>query len=326
MRTETSKKILEYIKQQKRVSPKQLGEVLDISNRAIFKQLKNLLDKNEIERIGSPPKVFYKLVDVSDQEIIFNLSNDDMKFLDQFFYWITPLGQVKEGVIGFSWWCTSRGLPIEKTFIEYKKTIDKYNGYHLENGLISGLGKIRDTFQDVYLDDLFYVDFYAIERFGKTKVGQILNLAKQNQSLPQINDLIEIIKSNIAILVKELKIDCVGFIPPTVKREVQIMNEFKKKLHFNLPVLNITKIKTPIMVPQKTLSKLNDRIENARNTIVVDDIRVYKNILLIDDAVGSGSTINETASHIKDKNLCSGKLYGLAITGSVKGFEVLSEV
>lgn len=80
------------------------------------------------------------------------------------------------------------------------------------------------------------------------------------------------------------------------------------------------------MVPQKTLTKLEDRIENAKNTIFVDDRQVHDNILLIDDAVGSGATLNETALQIKRKKLCTGKIYGLAIVGSFKDFDVISEV
>jgi len=52
----------------------------------------------------------------------------------------------------------------------------------------------------------------------------------------------------------------------------------------------------------------------------------YKNILLIDDAVGSGSTLNETAGQIKRKGICKGQVIGLTITGSFKGFDVISEV
>ena len=86
------------------------------------------------------------------------------------------------------------------------------------------------------------------------------------------------------------------------------------------------KVKTPVIVPQKTLNKLEDRIINARETIVVDDTSKYTNILLIDDAVGSGATLNEVAKKIRQKGICSGKIIGLAITGSVKGFDVISEV
>lgn len=50
------------------------------------------------------------------------------------------------------------------------------------------------------------------------------------------------------------------------------------------------------------------------------------NVLLIDDAVGSGATLNEVASQIKQRGIASGKVIGLAIAGSLKGFDVISEV
>jgi predicted amidophosphoribosyltransferase len=79
-------------------------------------------------------------------------------------------------------------------------------------------------------------------------------------------------------------------------------------------------------VPQKTLNKIEDRIINARETIVVEGNDSYNNILLIDDAVGSGSTLNEIAKKIRQRGQCGGKIIGLTITGSFKGFEVISEV
>ena len=85
-------------------------------------------------------------------------------------------------------------------------------------------------------------------------------------------------------------------------------------------------IKTEIIVPQKTLSKLEDRVENAKKTIIVGDKKGYRNVLLIDDAVGSGATMNETAKQVRNKQLVTGDIIGLAITGSFKGFDVISEV
>ena len=84
-------------------------------------------------------------------------------------------------------------------------------------------------------------------------------------------------------------------------------------------------MKTPVIVPQKTLNKLEDRIENAKRTIMVDDTKKFKTVLLIDDALGSGATINETAKKIKNQGLAD-TIIGLAITGSFSGFEVISEV
>jgi len=48
--------------------------------------------------------------------------------------------------------------------------------------------------------------------------------------------------------------------------------------------------------------------------------------LLLNDAVGSGATLNETAAQMKLKGIVKGKIIGLAITGSFKGFDVISEV
>ena len=80
------------------------------------------------------------------------------------------------------------------------------------------------------------------------------------------------------------------------------------------------------MFQQKTLKSISDRIENAYKTILVKENRVFGNILLIDDAVGSGATVNLTAKKIRKRQLCKGKIYAIAVTGSFKGFEVISEV
>ena len=104
------------------------------------------------------------------------------------------------------------------------------------------------------------------------------------------------------------------------------MKQLEDKLRLPIRKLIVSKIKTEIIIPQKTLSKLNDRIENARRTIIVGESLHYNNILIIDDAVGSGATLNETAKQIKNKNMVSDMIIGLAITGSYKGFDVISEV
>ena len=56
------------------------------------------------------------------------------------------------------------------------------------------------------------------------------------------------------------------------------------------------------------------------------DTGVHKNILLLDDAAGSGATLNETAKQIRERGMVNGKIIGLAIVGSFKGFDVISEV
>lgn len=326
MKTDTSNKIIQYIKSHKQATAKELGDFLSISPQAIFKQLANLLEKGEITKIGRPPKVFYSLAKpLAEAPEVYEIEEKTRKIIENNFLIITPAGEKKQGIEGFVYWCQKNNQPIDKTAKEYAKTLEKCDSYK-KDGLIDGAAKIKNTFPKVYLDHIYYLDFYSIERFGKTKLGQLLLYAKQSQNKILMKDLIISLKPKIDFIVKKFNIDAVGFIPPTVKRETQFMKELEKHLRLGIFVVPVIKVKTPVAVPQKTLNKLEDRIENARKTIVVEETGPHKNILLIDDAVGSGATLNETAGQLRTKGMVKGKIIGLAITGSFKGFDVISEV
>lgn len=327
----TSEKIIKYIRENNQASGKELVDFLqDITPRAVRKQLKSLLESGQLRKVGKPPKVFY-LINHADTKTIslgleYKVIDKVVKNkIDKNYLYISPRGEQKLGWEGFVKWCENTNQDPIKTANEYVKTLDKYNQYK-QKGFINGIDKLKKTFDLVNLDKLYYIDFYSIERFGKTRIGQLLLYAKQSQDRKLIKTLSDEIHPKVLQLINKHKIDGVVFIPPTVKREIQFMKELERNLKIPLPILKVTKLKTEISVPQKTLSKLGDRIVNAEHTIVVEDNNKYANILLFDDAVGSGATLNETAGQIKRKNLCKGKLIGLAITGSFKGFDVISEV
>ncbi len=326
MKTDTYQKIIDYIKEKGQVTPRELRDFLDISERAVFKQLNKLITDGEIGKMGKPPTVYYFIKDTKTiQQTISVKASITTPLIERNYLIITPSGERLSGMKGFSYWCERNKLPVAKTAKEYEATFRRYARYK-KDGLIDGTYKLRHTFKDIFVEKLFYLDFYSIERFGKTKLGWILLYAKQSQNKTLIKELCRAIKAKVEKVIVKYHIGAVGFIPPTVKRDIQLMSEIEKNLALRLPVIDIRKIKTPLIVPQKTLNKLADRIENARLSILVNEQKVYKNILLIDDAVGSGSTINETARKIKERRLTEGKIYGLAITGSFKGFEVISEV
>src|SRR3989339_581301 len=297
----TSEKIIKYIKAKGQATGSELADYLDISDRGVRKQLAVLLEKGILKKIGKPPKVFYLIKNKQEKSIEIEIDDKLKEKIDE------------------------NNLPIEKTAKEYIKTMAKYEIYK-KDGIVNGMEKIKNTFKEVFLDELFYLDFYSIERFGKTKLGQLLLYAKQSQNKMLMKELIREIKPKVDQLIKKYKIDGIGYIPPTVKRETQLMKVLERGLHENLRSIVITKVKTAVAVPQKTLNKLNDRIENARITIMVEERNKFKNILLVDDAVGSGATMNEVAQKIREKNICRGKIIGLAITGSFKGFDIISEV
>ncbi len=326
MKTDTAKKIESYIAKNKQATAKELADFLAISPQALFKQLAKLQSKEKIYKIGTPPKVFYLIKDIENVESPdLNIDKSDRKIIDENYLFITPSGERKEGLQGFKYWCNKTKQPLEKTAREYVRIWHKYNSLK-RDGVIDGTNKLKSTFPTVYLNRLFYLDFYSIERFGKTKLGQLLLYAKQSQNVKMIKELIMDIKPHVQYLIKKFKIDAVAFVPPTVKREIQFMKELERHLNLDIKKIPVLKIKTEVSVPQKTLNKLEDRIENAQKTMLIESRNYYKNILIIDDAVGSGATINEVAAQIKHKKLGKGKIIGLAITGSFKGFDVISEV
>ncbi|MDP2709463.1 MAG: HTH domain-containing protein [bacterium] len=324
MKTETSNKIVEFIRAKGQATAKELTAQFMISYQAVFKQLKKLQAGGRLKKIGSAPKVYYVINELAEDAKPEALEPGLARTIEENYFIITPAGEMKKGAAGFAYWCAKQNLPLKKTAGEYAKTLAKYQAYK-KDGIISGRLKLKQTFKQVNLDELFYLDFYSIERFGKTKLGQLLLYAKQSQDRKLIRQLAGEIKPQVEKIISRHKISAVGFVPPTVKREIQFMKELKNYLGLSLPLISVTKIKTPIIIPQKTLGKLQDRVENAQSTFVVDEDVKYDNILLIDDAVGSGATLNEIAGRIKQKNLAR-KIIGLAITGSFKGFDVISEV
>jgi hypoxanthine-guanine phosphoribosyltransferase/biotin operon repressor len=324
MKPNTEDKILSYIKTRGQVTANDLTDHVGITRQAIHRQINRLQEEEKIYKIGRPPKVFYLLVEDKVKREKNTVPGNLKKIIDENFLNITPSGERQEGFEGFINWCQKRKDPLEKTAKEYVNTLKKYKTYK-KDGLIDGMYKMKTTFPDVAVDKIFYLDFYSIERFGKTKLGQLLLYAKQSQNKKLIKELVEQIRPQIEELIKKHKIEAVGFIPPTVRREVQLMRELERQLQLILPKVSLVKVKTEITVPQKTLNKLEDRIENAKRTIVVDETNKFKTILLIDDALGSGATINETAKKIRSQKLAD-NIIGLAITGSFSGFEVISEV
>jgi len=252
MTTNTRSTIIKYIQSHRQASVHELTSVLNITRAAVHRQLNKLIAEDNIQKIGKPPKVYYRMKIVSQIEEIHKVDKEIIDFINKNYLYISPTGEALEGWEGFIVWCNKTNQDPIKTSNEYIATLNKFDKYK-KNGVIDGMPKMKDTFKKVYLDKLFYLDFYSIERFGKTKLGQMLLYAKQSQNRTLISQLINHIKPEIMKIVKRQNIEGVLFIPPTVKREVQFMRELEKKLRLPLRILDVNKIKTDIIVPQKTL-------------------------------------------------------------------------
>jgi adenine/guanine phosphoribosyltransferase-like PRPP-binding protein len=289
--------------------------------------ISELEEEKAVHKLGIAPLVYYSLIQIESEKESAIISYEKEQFLNQHFLLIDPLGNCLEGLKAMNYWCEKQQLQLTKTIDEYIETRIKYLDYFNGNGMIDGLSKLMNTagIDEIGVDALYYLDFYAIERFGKTNLGTLMHYAKQGQNKLLMKRISEEIKQRIYNYINEQNVDAVLFVHPTISRKIQIMTELEKLLKINLPQVKVNKIKTPIIIPQKALSKIFERLANARNTFVVPQQKSYNHILIIDDAVESGATINEIAIKLKQKKIAT-KITGLAITGSFKGFDVISEL
>lgn len=278
--------------------------------------------------IWQSPKTIYRLTatQVPSANDRVELSPAELQFLDEKFLLITVLGEMKPGLAGFEHWCRQRRLPLDKTVAEYMETQQRCDASQ-NGGLISGMEKLRSTkgYDKIHLDELHYLDFYAIERFGKTRLGTLLHYAKQGQNKFLMRQLVAELKPKLTDMLSAVSFDAVGYVPPTIRREVQLMKYLETHLQINLPKVRILKISGIIPVPQKSLNKIEERISNAENTFTLNERVKYRHVLLIDDAVGSGSTLNQIAGKLKQKGIAQ-QVTGLAVVGSFKGFDVVTDV
>lgn len=316
--------ILEQIKLYQPVRSSYISQKIGISSKNLYKHLNTLLDAQLIGKKGTPPKVYYSIK--TEQESAFDATNPENLIIEQSYIYISPIGEISRGVQGFIRWCNKNGFEFDLERKKYTKKLKTINSIK-KNGLISAKKRILSGKNKIYLNDIFFSDFYTMDYFGKTKLGQLVYIGKQSQNKSLIAEIATTIRSDIYQLIKNLNISMIGYIPPTIDRKVQILDILGKNLRIDLPKVNIEKIQSPTKIAQKTLHKLEDRILNAQKTINLNpNQKITGNILLIDDATGSGATLNETALKIKNIADTNIKVYGYSIIGSYKGFDVISEV
>lgn len=325
MKTNTINEISEYININAPVWVTQISNYLGFSKQIVHRHIKKLLEDNRIIKSGIPPKVFYFPIR-KKTETFYDIDEQKKNIIDNNFILFEANWSVLNWFSWFSKWCENRNLnPIIEADV-YINTLSKYEKFKGKNLLINWIEKMKSTFLEVYLDEIYYIDFYSIEKYWKTLLWNLMLYGKQSPDKDIIDKIISIIKEPILNFIKQNNIDSFAFIPPSIDRKIQITESINKSLSINLRELKLMKIFRDKIVSQKSLSKKEDRIINARDTIFIQNKNFHANkILLIDDAVWSGSTLNETAKKIKESWVASYVVW-IAIVWSFKWFEVINEV
>lgn len=327
MKTDTKRRIYDLCIREGGVRPHDLVKILGITNAAIHRHLRVLESEGNIEKRGTSPRVIYVASRRRLRSKGVAFSDEIEAIINKYFCYFSPDGRELLGVEAFLSFLerTNQDKNPKNRANEYVEIIKSAQVFQNKEGVICATKKIESTFNKKYLREVFYSDFYSLPKYGKTKLGQYILHGKSGQDRLLIKAVAGMVKKHIRMLIRKYKIEAVCFIPHSIPRKIPFLKEFKASLSINVPEIQFIKMFSGrVPIAQKSLSKLSERIENARETIFLMDQDVaYKKILLIDDALGSGATLNEVAKKLTVKG-CD--VWGYAIVGSYKGFEVIKEV
>jgi hypothetical protein len=165
--------------------------------------------------------------------------------------------------------------------------------------------------------------------FGRGKLAEVAFYAKQSQNKPLIKETLDLVLPKLLCLIQSGGFDAIAMTPWSIERRNQLLAYLRDALGVcDIPFVQVVKYyENGISIPQKSLKTRDERIQNARNTIYVHDknISKYKKILLIDDFVGSGATMNETAKKLKDDGVQ--EVIGFALVGNLNlSYDVINEI
>lgn len=310
-------------------APVDLREDLGISSQAIHRHLRDLCASGHIEKVGKSPQVYYRFVKEPPTTI-------KSPIIDRHFMLKDPVGNIHYGVAAFLQWSQDnlKKYSLEEKIRLYEQYVQDMWRLRKKDGAFSLGGKMDDfhtqTGEEVYLQDVVCAAPYAFPDFGKTKESILLSIAKDGSQQGRkfcdqlVSDFLPILSAYIA----REGFDAVAFVPPSASRLFQLMGMLRKRFSglSAVPVIAIGKKHGDVPQQQKHLGRIKDRLENADRTFYIRPMKEsYDRVLLIDDFVGSGATLNQVAKKLIQQGVAK-KVWGIGIVGVRKGFKVVKKV
>lgn len=330
--------VLELLKKNGELGITKMSQISWKSRVILHKYVKELLELWKIEKIWVFPKVKYRIVWEKNKELFSKVEKNnnevtfwyrEKKILDEIFFKFSADGKILSWYNGLYEWCNERRFQFQD---KVKSYIDIY--YHIENMrddcwlLPAGWAFWKD-FESVYLNNVFYADQYKRMDFWRGKLAEITFYGKLTQNKKLIGQSIDEIIDKLECKIRAEKYHAIAITPWSIERNNQLLKLLKQRLEYLwLPFINIVKYyPNGIAIPQKSLKTREQRIQNAKNTIFINDknIHKYKKVFLIDDFVWSGSTLNQTAHKLKSEWV---KIVdGFAFVGNLNlSYEVINEI
>ena len=357
--TDAQQRVLDAVVRLGSASPHQIWHMLQpgLGKVMIQRHLKALASKGLVKKVGSPPRVYYLAtattadgVGEQSQVQAFAVSALQQSVLQRAFGFDADF-TLYRGEEAFKRWFYTKQVPMLRrqrsskldfaeqlqgnfykllaAYIELRQGLDQSTDAAL--GLIDATDRYRSIHHSQAISRVFYQDFYSLPQFGKTLLGLTVQKAKvgEESSLPYINELASLLQVSLPKLVATLQCDGCIWVPHTIRRNYALQDILKRSVHLAVKQVGIVKVVAGDVVPQKSISELDQRLNNARLTNHISEspltLRKLKSVLMIDDAIGSNATMQAIACKLKAAHP-SLKIYAFAVVGSFKGFDVIRDI
>ncbi len=319
------------------LTPSEIAEMLGKSRAIVHRYLWHLVEVGTLKKIGTIPNVHYSIADAHNQELSISptftanigiTSYRDRMMLDQYFLKFSPRWERWGGYIGFEKWCQERWVESPKKVEQYGKIAGYIDSLRDDCGLIEATHVFDENFEKKIFSHVYYADQYTWMDFGRGKLAELTFYAKLTQNKRLLDETIEAILPKLECLISREKIDAIAITPWSIERKNQLLQILSKKLKpLWIPQIKLVKYyRDGISIPQKSLKSRAERVQNARETIYIDaNLEWIQKILLIDDFVGSGATLYETAQKLHARGVEN--IVGFAWVGNTNlSYEVINEI
>ena len=328
-KTENSKKILEFIRNNNWVSSTEIGKYAKMTTVSAYGYLNELMHEKLIlkEWQGKNTRYFYidkmsetnkiEFIDKAisllreDYEVMIK-ENEIHEILEKNFCYVNSQNwQLSYWFQAFTAWCEDpkRWFTDEKLPIELARLVSNcldVEKFRRKSGFFDGtdsMRKILEPYTEIAIDKLLFANISQISWFGRTRIATELYYWKQNSDKFLLSNAIRSSVEMIRNFISRNEVDTVIFTPPTIARLVQFNEVLRDKLSIAQKEITVTKIKAPdrTLIAQK-YTKWADRITNADSSIhieSIDNIASIKHILILDDNFTTGATMNAIAKKLR---------------------------
>lgn len=344
--------------------PSKIGSICDKfgSNRvSVGKILQTGIDLAYIQKDGKAPHSYYSITKLAKIHFVIAhdvvsqvqqsrnnsvrtnneaLSYSDRKALADF-YKFESNGKLLQWADGFIERCNNpkRKLDIHDAAKRYDQIISSIEQRKNNCGLIDvtqefiqGM-KSKQKQTAVYIDTMYYCDRNNYDEFGRWPLAEKAFFAKTSSNIDLNKMVIGEILPVIDCLLHAHKIDAIGITPWSINRKVQVLWELKKALtKYGIPFIPLEKyFPNNIPVAQKSL-RWDQRFINAQSSIQINlpalqkIDKKFKTILLIDDFVGSGATMNISAQKIKQMEITNNIIWLAFVWNFDMSYDVINEI